>query len=163
MRKELHHQVKNNILRSLDLESLNIHVSPTSKISFPTIIRLYPPTPQPPLRHINMPMRFGRNSFHGDDHNPNSAPNMPQRFGRSWKKIQLCEGCYEAHRILKHRVKHARNGQRFISTLLNAQLLKSALHWTAGAFYSQDGTRTNLQDAGVYRGPQVLQGPRGQR
>lgn len=42
--------------------------------------------------------------------------------------------------------------------------LSSLFDWRiVGAFYSQDGTRMNLQDIGVYRGPQVLLDPRGQR
>lgn len=85
-------QVKSKSHRSLDLESLKIQVTPTtSKVSLPTIVRLFPPTIKPLPKHINMPMRFGRDSVPNDDQN--STPNMPQRFGRSWKVIRLCAEC----------------------------------------------------------------------
>nr|BAJ41195.1 LPXRFamide peptide precursor [Takifugu alboplumbeus] len=130
VRKQLRHQIKSNILRSLDMERINIQVSPTSgKVSLPTIVRLYPPTLQPHHQHVNMPMRFGRDGVQGGDHVPNLNPNMPQRFGRSWKVIRLCEDCSKVQGVLKHQVRYGRNGQSLIRTLVNAQLLKTGLHW----------------------------------
>lgn len=93
-------QVKSKSHRSLDLESFKIQVTPTtSKVSLPTIVRLFSPTVRPLHKHINMPMRFGRNSVPNDDQN--STPNMPQRFGRSWKVIQLRAEC-QPHRPLRN-------------------------------------------------------------
>ncbi|XP_055081467.1 pro-FMRFamide-related neuropeptide VF [Periophthalmus magnuspinnatus] len=73
---------KNTIHRSLDLEAFNLHVTPTaSKISLPTIIRLYPPTAKPLHLHANMPLRFGR--ANNPAHDSPTNPNMPLRFGRN--------------------------------------------------------------------------------
>lgn len=84
------------------MESFNIQVIPTtSKVSHPIIVRLHPPTAKPVHMLINMPMRFGRDSVTGDDQTPNSNPNMPQRFGRSGKGIQLCAECPGVGGILK--------------------------------------------------------------
>ncbi|XP_029700360.1 pro-FMRFamide-related neuropeptide VF isoform X3 [Takifugu rubripes] len=105
VRKQLRHQIKSNILRSLDMERINI-------------------------QHVNMPMRFGRDGVQGGDHVPNLNPKMPQRFGRSWKVIRLCEDCSKVQGVLKHQVRYDRNGQSLIRTLVNAQLLKTGLHWT---------------------------------
>ncbi|KAF0024686.1 hypothetical protein F2P81_023488 [Scophthalmus maximus] len=90
------HWTKSESHRSLDLGSLNMHVTPAiSKISLPTIIKLYAPTAKPIHMHVNMPMRFGREKDPDDDKAPNS-PNMPQRFGRSRAVNRLCAaGCPE--------------------------------------------------------------------
>ncbi|XP_055013089.1 pro-FMRFamide-related neuropeptide VF [Boleophthalmus pectinirostris] len=73
---------KNTIHRSLDLEAFNLHVTPTSsRISLPTVIRLYPPTAKPLHLHANMPLRFGR--ANGPAHDGSTNPNMPLRFGRN--------------------------------------------------------------------------------
>ncbi|KAI3358022.1 hypothetical protein L3Q82_003041 [Scortum barcoo] len=129
VKKQPHQQqTKSEIRRSLDVDSFNIHVTPTaSKISLPTIIKLYPPTAKPLHLHANMPMRFGR-----DSNNDERTPNMPQRFGRSWEVIKVCGEC--------HGVQEAQNKllpQKFgknslywnvFRTLANAQLLDT-LHW----------------------------------
>uniref|UniRef100_A0A673BFE4 Neuropeptide VF precursor n=1 Tax=Sphaeramia orbicularis TaxID=375764 RepID=A0A673BFE4_9TELE len=95
VRKQPHHQMKSEIHRSLDLESLlNMLVTPSPrKSSLPTIMRLFPPTATPLHQHANMPMRFGRQSDPAEDKAPNATPNMPQRFGRSWKVIRMCARC----------------------------------------------------------------------
>lgn len=83
--------------RSLDPESLKVHLTPTSrsKFSFPSIIKLYPPTSPPLNMHHNMPMRFGRNSDYVDDEGTqNSSPNMPQRSGRAWEMFEMCAECH---------------------------------------------------------------------
>ncbi|KAM7384044.1 hypothetical protein PAMA_011408 [Pampus argenteus] len=129
VRKQPHQQTKSEYRRSLDLESFNMHVSPTtSKISLPTIIKLYPPTDKPLHMHANMPMRFGRESDPSDDKSPNAPPNMPQRFGRSWEVIRMCAECPDAREAPCPALL-----QRFgrspywclLRTLYNAQLL----HW----------------------------------
>ncbi|XP_071383931.1 pro-FMRFamide-related neuropeptide VF [Centroberyx affinis] len=94
VRKQPHLQTSNGIRRSLDLETLNIHVTPTSsKISLPTMIKLYPPTAKPLHLHANLPMRFGRESDASNDRSPKSTPNLPQRFGRSWEVIRMRAEC----------------------------------------------------------------------
>lgn len=125
-------QTKSGIRRSLDLESFNVHVTPTtSKISLPTIIKLYPPTVKPLHLHANMPMRFGRESNPDDDRSPSSIPNMPQRFGRSWEVIQMCTECLGDRETLKLPQKLGRNSLYWslLRTLANAQLLNTGLHW----------------------------------
>ncbi|XP_070703126.1 pro-FMRFamide-related neuropeptide VF [Pempheris klunzingeri] len=134
VRKQLHQQSKGEIRRSLDLKSFNIHVSPTtSKISLPSIIRLYPPTAKPLHMHANMPMRFGRESFSGDDRAPNSTPNMPQRFGRSWELTQMCAQC-PGVREAPNPEQPQRSGRKslywsLLRTLASAQLLNTGWHW----------------------------------
>lgn len=127
-------QAKSEIRRSLDLESFNVHVTPTSsKLNLPTIIRLYPPTATPLHMHANMPMRFGRDSNPGEDRSPNSNPNMPQRFGRSWEVIQMCAECpgvQEApNPVQPQRFGRKRLYWSLLRTLANAHLLNSGLHW----------------------------------
>ncbi|XP_065804545.1 pro-FMRFamide-related neuropeptide VF isoform X2 [Labrus bergylta] len=92
-RRQLHQQTKSESRRSLDHESFKIQSTPTSKISLPTFIKLYPPTAKPLHLHANMPMRFGRQSSAGEDGETNSTPNFPQRFGRAWDSIQMCAEC----------------------------------------------------------------------
>nr|QUV72745.1 LPXRFa [Scatophagus argus] len=134
VRKQPHQQVRGEISRSLDLQSFNVHVNPTtSKISLPTIVKLYPPTAKPLHLHANMPMRFGRDSNAGEDRIPNSNPNMPQRFGRSWELIQLCAKCPGVQAAPKP-VQPQRPGRNrlfwsLLTTLANAQLLDTGLHW----------------------------------
>lgn len=111
------------------MESFNIQVSPTSgRVSLPTIIELYPPTLQPSHRHVNMPMRFGRDSVHDhdDDHISTSNANMPQRFGRSRKALQPSGDCPEARGVPSPPFRYARKGSlSLIRTLVKAQLLKT--------------------------------------
>uniref|UniRef100_A0A668A848 Uncharacterized protein n=1 Tax=Myripristis murdjan TaxID=586833 RepID=A0A668A848_9TELE len=88
------YNTSNGIRRSLDFENFNIHVAPTSsKISLPTMVRLYPPTAKPLHMHANLPLRFGREYDSDDDRLPKSSPNLPQRFGRSWEVIRMCAEC----------------------------------------------------------------------
>ncbi|XP_029918830.1 pro-FMRFamide-related neuropeptide VF [Myripristis murdjan] len=94
VRRQPHQQTSNGIRRSLDFENFNIHVAPTSsKISLPTMVRLYPPTAKPLHMHANLPLRFGREYDSDDDRLPKSSPNLPQRFGRSWEVIRMCAEC----------------------------------------------------------------------
>ncbi|XP_057683539.1 pro-FMRFamide-related neuropeptide VF, partial [Corythoichthys intestinalis] len=73
-RKQTQHQTKIEMHRSLDLDNFKIHAIPTtSKISFPSMVKLQLPSTLSPHRMANMPLRFGRD---GDN-----APNKPQRFG----------------------------------------------------------------------------------
>ncbi|XP_072226213.1 pro-FMRFamide-related neuropeptide VF [Leuresthes tenuis] len=135
VRKQTHQQAKSGIRRSLDLENFNIHVTPTtSKISLPTIIKLYPPTAKPLHMHANMPMRFGRESSPSDERVPNSSPNMPQRFGRSWKVIRMCAECREVREapspVLPQRFGRNAPFWSLLRTLASEQLLNAGLHWT---------------------------------
>ncbi|XP_035476518.2 pro-FMRFamide-related neuropeptide VF [Scophthalmus maximus] len=113
VRRQPHQQTKSESHRSLDLGSLNMHVTPAiSKISLPTIIKLYAPTAKPIHMHVNMPMRFGREKDPDDDKAPNS-PNMPQRFGRSRAVNRLCAaGCPEVREAPNPELRHrfGRNG-----------------------------------------------------
>ncbi|XP_041811878.1 pro-FMRFamide-related neuropeptide VF [Chelmon rostratus] len=131
-RKQPHLQTKGEIRRSLDLGSFNVQVTPTtSKISQPAIVKLYPPTAKPLHLHANMPMRFGRENNPGDDRSPNSTPNMPQRFGRSWEIIQMCAECPGAREAAVSPQRFGRNSLfwSLLKTLANAQLLNTGLHW----------------------------------
>ncbi|XP_041822961.1 pro-FMRFamide-related neuropeptide VF [Melanotaenia boesemani] len=135
VKKQPYQQTKSGIRRNLDLESFNIHVTPTtSKLSLPTIIKLYPPTVKPLYKHVNMPMRFGRESSPGDDRSPNSNPNLPQRFGRSWEVIRICAKCRnvrEAPRlVLPQRFGRNVPYWSLLRTLASEQLLNTGLHWT---------------------------------
>ncbi|KAM6973957.1 pro-FMRFamide-related neuropeptide VF isoform 2-T2 [Tautogolabrus adspersus] len=118
VRRQLHQQTKSVSRRSLDLESFNIQSTPTSKISLPTMTKLYPPTAKPLHLHANMPMRFGRQSSTGEDREQNSTPNLPQRFGRAWELIQMCAECPRVRAIA-----NAALPQRFGRNSLNWKLL----------------------------------------
>ncbi|CAI5690328.1 unnamed protein product [Oreochromis niloticus] len=131
VRKQPHQETKNEIHRSLDLESFNIHVAPTtSKFSLPTIIRFYPPTVKPLHLHANMPLRFGRQS---DERTPNSSPNLPQRFGRSWEAIRVCAECPSVRRapnqLLSQRFERNSPYWKLLRTVASEQLLNTGLHW----------------------------------
>ncbi|XP_008290012.1 pro-FMRFamide-related neuropeptide VF [Stegastes partitus] len=132
-RKQPHQQIKGEIRRSLDLESYNIHVSPTtSKHSLPTIIRIYPPTSIPRHLHANIPMRFGRDSDPRDGRAP-SSPNKPQRFGRSSKLIQMCADCPDVREapnpVLPQRFGRNSPYWSFLRSLASQRLLNAGLHW----------------------------------
>ncbi|XP_071356595.1 pro-FMRFamide-related neuropeptide VF [Trachinotus anak] len=134
VRKQPHQQTNNEIRRSLDLESFNVHVRPTtSKISLPTMIKLYPPTAKPVHMHANMPMRFGRQSELGDDRAPNSNPNMPQRFGRAWEVIRMCAECpdvqEDSNPALPKRLGRNSLFWSLLRSLATEQLLNTGLHW----------------------------------
>uniref|UniRef100_A0A3P9BUS8 Uncharacterized protein n=1 Tax=Maylandia zebra TaxID=106582 RepID=A0A3P9BUS8_9CICH len=121
VRKQPHQETKNKIHRSLDLESFNIHVAPTtSKFSLPTIVRFYPPTVKPLHQHANMPLRFGRQSHPSDERTPNSSPNLPQRFGRSWVAIRV---------LLSQRFERNSPYWKLLRTVAIEQLLNTGLHW----------------------------------
>lgn len=127
-------QTKNKIHRSLDLESFNIHVAPTtSKFSLPTIVRFYPPTVKPLHQHANMPLRFGRQSHPSDERTPNSSPNLPQRFGRSWVAIRVCAECPSIRRapnqVLSQRFERNSPYWKLLRTVAIEQLLNTGLHW----------------------------------
>ncbi|KAM4550288.1 pro-FMRFamide-related neuropeptide VF [Fundulus diaphanus] len=131
VRKQPRQQVPSAIRRSLDLESFKLHMTPaTSKMSLPTIIKLYPPTAKPLHMHVNMPLRFGRDS--NDERVPNSSPNMPQRFGRSWGLIRLCGECRGVRDALSP-VLPQRFGRNVpywsLETLASEHLLESSLQW----------------------------------
>ncbi|XP_051246007.1 pro-FMRFamide-related neuropeptide VF [Dicentrarchus labrax] len=149
VRKQPHQQAKGEIRRSLDLESFNIHVSPTtSKISLPTIIRLYPPTAKPLHLHANMPMRFGRDSNPGDDRSPNSTPNMPQRFGRSWEVFQMCAECPGVQEPPKSPQGLRRTSLYWslLRTLANAELLNTGLHWAEDIDFTTSSEEMQMQE-----------------
>ncbi|XP_061597900.1 pro-FMRFamide-related neuropeptide VF isoform X2 [Cololabis saira] len=129
-------QTNSGLRRSLDVESFSLHVSPTtSKISLPTIIKLYPPTTQPLHWHANMPLRFGRESSSGDDREQSTAPNMPQRFGRSREGIHMCAECrniYEAPSpVLPQRFGRNAASWRLLRALASGRSLNPGLHWYA--------------------------------
>ncbi|XP_054462554.1 pro-FMRFamide-related neuropeptide VF [Anoplopoma fimbria] len=133
VKKQPHQQTKSDIRRILDFESFNVRVTPsTNKISLPNIMKLYPPTAKPLHLHANMPMRFGRESVPGDDRVPNSTPNMPQRFGRSWGVIQMCAESPEVREaldpVMPQRFGRSSPYRRFLGTLVNAKLLDTGLH-----------------------------------
>lgn len=118
-------QIKSSSRRSLDLESLRIQVTPTaSRSSLPTIVRLYPPTDKPLHMHANIPLRFGRGGVAGED----QTPNLPQRFGRSWKVLQLCTECLRLQRLPKQHHRLVRDWS-LVRTLANDQLVNMGLHW----------------------------------
>ncbi|KAM6900028.1 pro-FMRFamide-related neuropeptide VF [Xenentodon cancila] len=134
-RKQLHPQTKSGLRRSLDLESFNIHVTPTtSKISLPTIIKLYPPTAQPLHLHANMPLRFGRDSSPGDDGAQSMIPNMPQRFGRSWEVIRMCAECRSVREasspVLPQRFGRNSPSWSLLRVLASDRSLNPGLRWT---------------------------------
>uniref|UniRef100_A0A3P9JHX2 Neuropeptide VF precursor n=1 Tax=Oryzias latipes TaxID=8090 RepID=A0A3P9JHX2_ORYLA len=134
LRKQLRQQTKRGIRRSLDLESFNICVTPTSsKLNLPTIIKLYPPTAKPLHMHANMPLRFGRESSASDDRVQNSSPNMPQRFGRAWEVLRMCGGCRSVREapspVLPQRFGRNTPHWGFLNTLANEQLLNPELRW----------------------------------
>ncbi|KAM9737595.1 pro-FMRFamide-related neuropeptide VF [Menidia menidia] len=135
LRKLPYQQPKSGLRRSLDLESYNVHVRPTtSRISLPTILKLYPPTAKPLHMHANMPMRFGRESSPSDDKVPNSSPNMPQRFGRSWELIQMCAECRGVRDapspVLPQRFGRNAPYWSLLRTLASEHLLDTGLHWS---------------------------------
>lgn len=120
------------IRRSLDLESFKLHVTPaTKKMSLPAIIKLYPPTAKPLHMHANMPLRFGRDSK--DERVPNSSPNMPQRFGRSWRLIQMCSECRKVRDapspVLPQRFGRNVPYWNILRTLADEHLLDTGLDW----------------------------------
>ncbi|XP_060949313.1 pro-FMRFamide-related neuropeptide VF [Limanda limanda] len=131
VRRQPHQQTKNEIRKSLDPESFHMRVTPTtSKISRPTIIKLYPPTAQPGHMHANMPMRFGRQIDPEEDKAPN-YPNMPQRFGRSLGRT--CTKCPPSY-LAPNPELPQRFGRRslywsLLQTLATEQLHKTGLHW----------------------------------
>ncbi|KAA8586014.1 hypothetical protein FQN60_007583, partial [Etheostoma spectabile] len=128
--KQPHHQI---MKVSLDLKSLNAHVTPTtSKISLPNFIKLHPLPANPVLLHANMPMRFGRESIPDNDKDPKLTPNMPQRFGRSWELIRMCAECPDGRAALNPVLpqRFGRSGPYWslLRTLANVPLVKNGLH-----------------------------------
>ncbi|XP_075931472.1 pro-FMRFamide-related neuropeptide VF [Anarhichas minor] len=151
VKKQPHQQSKSEIRRSLDLESYNVLVTPrTNKISLPSIIKLYPPTAKPLHLYGNMPMRFGRESVPDDDKSPNSPPNMPQRFGRSWGVIQLfTEGpeVREAQNpVLPQRFGRSSPYRRLLRTLVNEKLLNTGLHWAKDFDFTTSSEEVEVQE-----------------
>uniref|UniRef100_A0A665WGW5 Uncharacterized protein n=1 Tax=Echeneis naucrates TaxID=173247 RepID=A0A665WGW5_ECHNA len=132
VRKQQHHEANNEISRSLDHKSYKVHVTPTtSRISLPTIIRLYPQAAKTPQRHTNMPMRFGREINPGDDRAPNSTPNMPQRFGRSWEVNRMCAECTGVQEapnpVLSERLEKTIHFWSLLKTLASQQFLNTGI------------------------------------
>ncbi|XP_033182109.1 pro-FMRFamide-related neuropeptide VF [Anabas testudineus] len=151
VRKQPHQQTKSEIRRSLDLESFNIHVTPaTSKMSLPTVIKLYPPTAKPLHLHANMPMRFGRWSDTGDDRAPNSNPNMPQRFGRAWEVTRTCVKCHDIREapnpVLPQRFGRNLPYWSLLRTLASEQLLNSDLHWPEGFDFPTSSEEVEMEE-----------------
>ncbi|XP_049458384.1 pro-FMRFamide-related neuropeptide VF [Epinephelus fuscoguttatus] len=148
VRTQPYQQTKNEISRSLDLESFSVHVTPTtSKISLPSIIRLFPPTAKPFQLHANMPMRFGRESVPGDDSAPNSTPNMPQRFGRSWEMCAKCLNVREAQNpILPQRLGRRSPYWSLFRTLDNTWLLNTGLHWAEDFDFTTSSEEVEMQE-----------------
>ncbi|XP_076611324.1 pro-FMRFamide-related neuropeptide VF [Chaetodon auriga] len=149
-RKQPHQQTKSEIRRSLDLGSFNVHVTPTtSKISHPSVIKLIPPTALPLHLHANMPMRFGRESNPADDRSPNSSPNMPQRFGRSWEMIQMCAECPDVREAAMPPLRLGRNSlyRSLLKTLVNAQLLNTGLHWAEDFDFTTISEELEMQES----------------
>lgn len=118
-------QTKSSSRRSLGLDTLRMQVAPTaSRSSLPTIVRLYPPTDKPLHVHANMPLRFGRGSVAGED----QTPNLPQRFGRSWKVLQLCTECLRLRRLPEQQHRLVQDWS-LLRTLANDQVASTGLHW----------------------------------
>ncbi|XP_053190526.1 pro-FMRFamide-related neuropeptide VF [Scomber japonicus] len=151
VRKQPHQQTRSELRRSLDPNSFNIQVNPTtSRISLPTIIKLYQPTPKPLHLHANMPMRFGRDSDPADDRSPNSTPNLPQRFGRSWEVIHMCADCpdvQEASRpVLSQRFGRNSLYLSLLRTLANTQSLKPGLLWEEDFDFTSSSEEVEMQE-----------------
>ncbi|XP_070778332.1 pro-FMRFamide-related neuropeptide VF [Enoplosus armatus] len=151
VRKQPQQQTKSAIRRSLDLDSFNIHVTPTaSKISLPTIIKLYPPTAKPLHQHSNMPMRFGRESSPGDDRSPNSNPNMPQRFGRTLEENKMCAECpgvpEAPNPVLPQRFGRNNPYWSLLKTLATVQLLNTGLHWAEDFDFTTSSEEVEMQE-----------------
>uniref|UniRef100_A0A3P8TRD6 Uncharacterized protein n=1 Tax=Amphiprion percula TaxID=161767 RepID=A0A3P8TRD6_AMPPE len=147
VRKHPHQQMKSEIRRSLDLESYNIHVSPTtSKKSLATIIRLYPPTAKPVDLHANMPMRFGRDNDPRDKTELSSSRKKPQRFGKSAQLIEMCADCPNVREavdpVMPQRFGRNSPYWSFLRSLASERLLNTGLHW-AGDF---DFTSSSEED-----------------
>ncbi|XP_036371946.1 pro-FMRFamide-related neuropeptide VF [Megalops cyprinoides] len=82
--QRLYPQASHENLRSLEMDDFTLKEAPTTtKVSSPTILKLYPSAGRPTLLHANLPLRFGRASSWGAVRMPKSALNLPQRFGRS--------------------------------------------------------------------------------
>ncbi|XP_060915914.1 pro-FMRFamide-related neuropeptide VF [Labrus mixtus] len=152
VRRQLHQQVKETFkaTRSLALESFKIQSTPTSKISLPTFIKLYPPTAKPLHLHANMPMRFGRQSSAGEDGETNSTPNFPQRFGRAWDSIQMCaeSPCVRAaaNAPLPQRFGRNKLNWKLLMMLVNKHLLDNGKHWTEGDVLSSSSEEMETPD-----------------
>uniref|UniRef100_A0A3B3ZSU6 Uncharacterized protein n=1 Tax=Periophthalmus magnuspinnatus TaxID=409849 RepID=A0A3B3ZSU6_9GOBI len=116
---------KNTIHRSLDLEAFNLHVTPTaSKISLPTIIRLYPPTAKPLHLHANMP-DFAHNHHVIPNMPLRNTPTMPQRFGRAGKMFHVCPPCSDGEETQETQ----RDGLYWSLILMNVMLIEYVLLW----------------------------------
>ncbi|XP_077447434.1 pro-FMRFamide-related neuropeptide VF [Stigmatopora argus] len=71
-------QTKSKIQRSMDPNNMKIDVVPsTSKIRFPSMVKLRPPAPISTQQMANMLLRYGRDSENA------GGPKKPQRFGRA--------------------------------------------------------------------------------
>ncbi|PWA15431.1 hypothetical protein CCH79_00008432 [Gambusia affinis] len=155
VRKQPLQQIPSGLRRSLDLESFKLHMTPaTSRNSLPTIIKLYPPTAKPLHMHANMPLRFGRDS--NDERAPNSSPNMPQRFGRSWELIQMCGECREARDapspVLPQRFGRNAPYWSLLRTLANEHLLDAGLRWTEDFDYKTSPEEDVDTDEKTFKG-----------
>ncbi|XP_013866639.1 pro-FMRFamide-related neuropeptide VF [Austrofundulus limnaeus] len=149
LRKQPRQQMTSGIRRSLDLESFKLHVTPaTSKISLPTIIKLYPPTAKPLHMHANMPLRFGRDS--SDDRAPNSSPNMPQRFGRSWELLQMCGECRDVREapspVLPQRFGRNVPYWSLLRTLASEHLLNTGLSWVEDLGFKRSSEEDEMEE-----------------
>ncbi|XP_034561472.1 pro-FMRFamide-related neuropeptide VF [Notolabrus celidotus] len=149
VRKYLHQQTKSDSQRSLDIETFNIHSTPPSKISLPSIVKLYPPTARPLHLHANMPMRFGRQSSSSEDRGQKSTPNMPQRFGRAWETVQMCAGCPKVRGVV-NTVLPQRFGRSslywLLKTMVNDQLPNNGMHWSKDVDLTASSEEMETQD-----------------
>ncbi|XP_034748418.1 pro-FMRFamide-related neuropeptide VF [Etheostoma cragini] len=134
LNQQPHHQTNSEIRRSLDLKSLNAHVTPTtSKISLSNFIKLHQLPAKPGRLHANMPMRFGREIIPDNDKDPDLTPIMPQRFGRSWEVIRMCAECPDGRAALNpvwpQRFGSSGPYWSLLRTLANAPLVNNGNHW----------------------------------
>ncbi|CAJ1083844.1 pro-FMRFamide-related neuropeptide VF [Xyrichtys novacula] len=148
VRTHMHQQAKSDHSRSLDFESFNIHTTPSSKISLPFIVKLYPPTTKPLHLHANMPMRFGRQSGPIDDGGQNSTPNMPQRFGRAWETIYVCSECPKVKEAVNMAPSLFGRSSLFwnlLRTVVNERLLSGDAHWSEDFDFSASSEEVETQ------------------
>uniref|UniRef100_A0AAY4BF93 Uncharacterized protein n=1 Tax=Denticeps clupeoides TaxID=299321 RepID=A0AAY4BF93_9TELE len=79
--------------RSLEVLDLPLPVIQfSSRLSAPSLLKLYPAAGKPSHMHANLPLRFGRSDQWERGPRTKSSLNLPQRFGRSY----ICSDCPRA-------------------------------------------------------------------